>query len=192
MTMTDLPEIEITSAAALWDWLDTYHAASGSVWLVTRKKTAGDGYVSRDEVLDALIAFGWTDGRRKTHADPARTMQLVSPRKQQVWAQTYRLRAARLIEEGRMRPAGQAAIDAAIASGRWTAWQDVDALDVPPVLQTALDARPGAADWFAAAAPSYRRNVLRFLRSARRAETQARRAARIADHAARGEKLPQY
>lgn len=126
------------------------------------------------------------------HTDPARTMQLIAPRKQGIWAQTYKDRAARLIAEGRMRPAGLAAMDAAKAVGLCEEWSDVDALEVPADLTDALAARPQAAAWFANAAPSYRRNALRYLRGAKRPETRAKRAALIADHAARGEKVPQY
>lgn len=187
-----IDHLEIDSATALWDWLEAHHASGQSRWLVTWKKAPGAPYVGREAVLDALIAYGCTDGRRMKHPDPARTMQLIAPRKQGIWAQTYKDRAARLIAEGRMRPLGQAAIEAAKAAGQWEEWSDVDALEVPPDLSDALSAHPGAAEWFASSAPSYRRNVLRYLRNAKRPETRGKRVQQIADHAAKGQKVPQY
>lgn len=184
--------LEIESAEALWTWLEAHHATPDGIWLVTWKKAAGAAYVSREAVLDALVAYGWIDGRRLKHPDPLRTMQRVAPRAQPVWAERYRTRAERLIAEGRMKPPGLAAIEAAKTAGTWQAWQDVDDLAVPEDLQAALAGRPGAAGWFDASAPSYRRNVLRFLRAAKRPQTRAKRCALIADHAARGEKVPQY
>lgn len=184
--------IEIDSAEALWTWLKHNHARAQGIWLVTWKKAPGAPYVSRDAVLDALIAYGWIDGRRMKHEDPARTMQLIAPRQQQVWAQTYKDRAARLCDQGLMRPPGQAAIDAAQAAGLWDAWSDVDALEIPTDLEKALAAHPGAAAWFAVSAQSYRRNVLRYLRSAKRPETRSKRAQQIADYAAKRQKVPQY
>ncbi|MDJ0821523.1 MAG: YdeI/OmpD-associated family protein [Paracoccaceae bacterium] len=186
-----IEQVEVTSAQALEDWLARNHAQDSGVWLVTYKKHAGDKYLSRDAVLDVLIAWGWIDGRRKK-LDDDRTMQLITPRQQQVWANSYRDRAARLEAEGRMQPPGQAAIASAKAAGLWEAWQDVDELEVPEVLEQALAVRPGAADWFAKAAPSYQRNVLRYLRSAKRDNTRAKRAGQIADHAALGRKLQNY
>ncbi len=180
----EIEQVELTSAEALHSWLARHHGRGTGIWLVTYKKHVGHKYLSRDAVLDALIAWGWIDGRRKK-LDDDRTMQLIAPRQQQVWAASYRERAARLEAEGRLLPPGQAAIAASKAANLWQAWQDVDDLQVPDDLQTALSARPGAAQWFAAAAPSYRRNVLRHLRS-------AKRAAQIADHAAQGRKLPHY
>ena len=182
--------IEISTPEALWDWLSKHHAHADSVWLVTFKKSVPDKYVDRSAVLDALIAYGWVDGRRMK-LDDTRTMQLISPRKQQVWAKSYKDRASQLERDGRMKPPGQAAINAAKASGRWDRSKKVDALHVPDELRDALEAR-FASTWFDAAAPSYRRNVLRWYAAAKKPETKAKRAAIIADHASRGEKVPQY
>ncbi|MFN4099185.1 MAG: YdeI/OmpD-associated family protein, partial [Pararhodobacter sp.] len=96
-------QIEVHSEAALWDWLAAHHGQPDSVWLVTWKAAHRDLFVSREAVLDALIAYGWIDGRRMK-LDDSRTMQLISPRRQQAWAQSYKARAARLEAEGRMKP----------------------------------------------------------------------------------------
>lgn len=180
-------QVEVRSAEELRNWLAAHHAQAESVWLVTWKKAPGAPYVSIAQVLDELIAFGWIDGLRRK-LDEARTMQLISPRRQQAWAQTYKDRAARLETEGRMHPAGLAAIAAAKAAGRWDETAAVDALEVPDDLAAALGDH---GDTFDALAPSYRRNVLRWLHGAKRPETRAARIARILDSVARGEKLPQ-
>jgi len=183
-------QVEVRTSAELRDWLLAHHAQPDSVWLVTWKKRPGAPYVSVAAVLDELIAFGWIDGLRRK-IDDARTMQLISRRKQQAWAQTYKNRAARLSVEGRMHPAGRAAIDEAKQAGRWDEMAAVNALCVPDDLMAALHDRPAAADFFDAAAPSYRRNVLRWLHMAKRTETRAARIAKIVDSAAKSEKLPQ-
>ncbi len=190
MTLPDLPQVEMTSEAELWAWMAQNHDA-GSHLLVTWKAAARDKYLNRDQVLDALVAHGWIDGRRWTHDDPARTIQLIGPRKTAVWADTYKRRAARLIAEGRMAQPGQTAYEAARKSERWEESDPVDALVVPEDLSAALQSAR-ADSWFDAAAPSYRRNVLRFLAQAKRSETRAKRIALITDHAVRGEKVPQY
>jgi len=55
----------------------------------------------------------------------------------------------------------------------------------------ALAADPDAHRFFEAAAPSYRRNVLRWLHLAKRAETRQERIAKILSFSSRQEKLPQ-
>lgn len=182
--------VEIETPAALWDWLDVHHAQDESVWLVTFKAADRARYVSREEVLDALIAHGWIDGRRMA-LDAARTMQLISKRRTHEWTASYRARAGRLMAEGRIRPPGARAVAAARRSGQWMAHPDVDALEIPPDLAAVLAARPGAAAWFEAAAPSYRRNVLRWIAKAKRPETRARRLDATAAASAEGVKVPQ-
>lgn len=183
-------QVEVRSAAELRAWLTDHHAQAESVWLVTWKKAPGAPYLSVDEVLDELIAFGWIDGLRRKR-DDGRTMQLISPRRQQAWAMTYKQRAERLEAEGRMHPAGRAAIASAQAAGRWDETAEVDALVIPPDLAAALSAVATAERFFQRAAPSYRRNVLRWLHGAKRAETRAGRIARIVELSAEGRKIPQ-
>ena len=192
MTMDpdSLEKVEITSADALWDWLDVHHAQDAGVWLVTWKASRRDRYVSRDEVLDALIAYGWIDGRRMK-LDEARTMQLISPRRQQAWAQSYKDRAARLDAAGRMKAPGRAMVEKGKESGLWNAMAAVDALEEPADLIEELTAR-GAAPWWGEAAPSYRRNVLRWIARAKQAKTRARRIATVVDYAVQAKKVPNY
>ena len=182
--------VEIASEQALWDWLATNHAQEESVWLVTWKVQHADRYASRAAVLDALIAHGWIDGRRRK-LDEARTMQLISPRKQQAWAQSYKERAARLEAEGRMHAAGRASVAVGKASGKWNDTDPVDALIDPVDLINALEQRH-ARDWWQTAAPSYRRNMLRWIAAAKQPATREKRIITAAEHAAKGQKVPQY
>ncbi|NRB34930.1 MAG: YdeI/OmpD-associated family protein [Rhodobacteraceae bacterium] len=182
--------LDIADAQGLWDWLGDNHAQAASIWLVTFKKAVPDKYVSRDEVLDALVAHGWVDGRRMV-VDDLRTKQLIAPRKQPGWAESYCRRAERLEAEGRMHPSGQAAVVRAKAGGQWRATPQVDALVIPPDLAEALKAHAPADVIFPDMAPSYRRNVLRWLSRAKKPETRARRAAQIAQLAAEKRKVPQ-
>jgi uncharacterized protein YdeI (YjbR/CyaY-like superfamily) len=190
MDFDKFERVEIQTAEALWDWLSAHHGQEQSFWLVTYKAAEPDKYVAREAVLDALIAFGWIDGRR-LKLDDSRTMQLISPRKQQVWAQTYKDRAAQLIAQRKMQPSGQAALAAAQGSALWQASAPIDALIDPDDLTDAL-AQQGALAWWQGAAPSYRRNILRWLAGAKRSETRLGRIAIVVAHAARGEKVPNY
>lgn len=133
-------QVEVQTEAGLWAWLADHHAQEDSVWLVTWKAQHRDRYVSREAVLDALIAHGWIDGHR-LKLDDDRTMQLIAPHKQQ--AQSYKTRAVRLEDKGRMRPAGCAAVKRGRASGLWHASDPVDALVDPDDLLAALEQAGG-------------------------------------------------
>ena len=188
--LDDRERVEVSSSIQLWDWLLTAHTQHESVWLVTWKAANRDKYVSRDEVLDALIAFGWIDGRRMK-LDEERTMQLIAPRQEQAWAKSYIQRAERLESEGRMQESGRAAIQQAKASGRYDSMVEVDDLIEPEALMSALRAGK-ATTWWNNAAPSYRRNILRWIAKAKRDSTKEKRIANVVEHCIRGEKVPNY
>lgn len=183
-------KIEVGCVEELDAWLEENHGRDDSVWLITHKKHVTGRYIAMPQVLDALMRHGWVDGiRRKLDAD--RSMQLIGKRRQQVWAKTYKDRVARLTQEGLMRPWGLAAVERAQQECTWNAMADVDALVVPDDLRAALDLTRSAAPMLDACPPSYRRNVLRWLASARTPETRTKRIAAITDACASGQRLPQ-
>lgn len=180
-----MDDIEITNITALWSWLDQNYGQRESVRLITWKAAHPTKYVSRQDVLDALIAYGWIDGRRFV-VDANRTGQLIAPRQQQAWAQSYKVRAEKLRSEGRMHSAGEACVAAGKASGLWDFFADVDALILPDDLAKVVE-RPR----WDALAPSYRRNVLRWIKMAKTETTRSKRIAAAADATAAGRKIPQ-
>ena len=151
-------KVEVSSLDELRAWLTAHHAQHESVWLVRFKKTVPQKFIDRLDLLDELLCFGWVDGLARK-LDHERTMQLISPRKQQAWAKSYKDRAARLIAEGRMKAPGLEAIKRSEKLGLWHATAQIDALVVPKDLMSVLKTDRSAADNFHDAAPSYRRNL---------------------------------
>ncbi|MEM8593113.1 MAG: YdeI/OmpD-associated family protein [Pseudomonadota bacterium] len=191
MTKTEnFTRVEVASEEELWDWLAAHHAQEASVWLVTWKKPSPK-YLSTGQVLDALVAHGWIDGIRRKHEDADLTMQLIAPRKMQAWAQSYKDRALKLREEGRMQMAGEAEIEASLQNGMWDFYADVDALIQPEDLNDALDQHPPARAYFEESSRSYRRNVLRWIKLAKTEATRAKRIAAAATASQKQERLPQ-
>ncbi|MEO0553203.1 MAG: YdeI/OmpD-associated family protein [Bacteroidota bacterium] len=182
-------KVEITSKSELRNWMEQHYAQENSVWLVTYKKNKPDKYVSVSEVLDELISFGWIDGIRRK-LDDKRTMQLISPRKTQHWARTYKDRADKLMKDGQMHEAGLRAIEASKKNGLWNFMDDVDQLIVPQDLHQALSKYPGATSFFEATNASSKRFVLRWIKLAKTETTRAKRIGQTALLAAKGKKVP--
>lgn len=157
------------------------------VRLKLRKKSSSAPGITWQEALDVALCYGWIDGQTARFDDDY-TLQAFTPRRaNSPWSQVNREHVARLIAEGRMRPAGLAEVDRAKADGRWdAAYRQKDA--VPPAdLQAALDAHPEASTFFFALSAVDRFRTYFRLASIK---TPAVRAARIADvvaKAARGE-----
>ena len=90
-----------------------------------------------------------------------------------------------------MQESGRAAIQQAKASGRYDSMAEVDDLIEPEALMSALRAGK-ATTWWNNAAPSYRRNILRWIAKAKRDSTKEKRIANVVEHCIRGEKIPNY
>ncbi|MEL6659132.1 MAG: YdeI/OmpD-associated family protein [Bacteroidota bacterium] len=182
-------KVEVSSSEELREWLVANHQQEESVWLVTYKKQTPAKYISTSEVLDELLCFGWIDGiRRKLDAE--RTMQLIGPRRMQHWAKSYKDRAARLIEEGKMEPAGFQSIERSKENGLWNFMDDVDALIKPADLVAALDKLPPARECFDAFPPSVQRFTLRWIKLAKTDKTRTKRIEKTARLAQINERIP--
>jgi len=105
------------------------------------------------------------------------------------WSKVNREHVARLIEEGRMRPEGQAEIDRAKADGRWDAAYRQKGGEVPADLQAALDASPAASEAFSASSSKNRFAMAFRLSTLKRAETRERRIQEYIALLERGETL---
>ncbi|WP_378173237.1 YdeI family protein [Aquimarina sp. SS2-1] len=182
-------KIEITSQKDLRTWLMKNHAQHKSVWLVTYKKSEPDKYLSRWDVLDELICFGWIDGIRRK-LDDQKTMQLISRRKIEHWAKTYKERAAKLIEKGKMHESGLKAIEVSKSNGLWNFMDDVDNLIIPKDLSKKLSKLDGAEDFFNSINPSSKRFVLRWIKLAKTEKTRKNRIKKITELSSEGKKLP--
>ena len=181
--------LEITSLQELRSWLLKNNQQQKSIWLVTYKKSEGDKYVSRWDVLDELICFGWIDGIRRK-LDDIKTMQLISPRKVQHWAKTYKERAAKLIEEDKMHIAGLNSISASKRSGLWNFMVDVVNLIIPKDLEKKLQEFENAFAFFNSVNDSSKRFVLRWIKLAKTDKTRQSRIIKIAQLSSAGKKLP--
>ena len=145
------------------------------VWLVTWRPRSGRGSLDYEAAVEEALCFGWIDstGHR---LDDDRGEQYFAPRKtRSPWAATNKARVERLIRDGRMAPAGLAAIAQAKANGSWEVLDSVERLEVPDDLAAALEAHPPAAANFAAFPPSARKMQLAWVAFAQRPDTRATR-----------------
>ena len=187
--LANYDRIQVRSIQELHHWLLDNHTSDESWWLVTYKKSVIDKYVDRWDVLDELICFGWIDGVRKK-LDEQRTMQLISKRKVQHWAKSYKERAALLTKEGRMQASGLKSVEEGKTNGLWHFMDDVDNLIIPADLELSLKSAEGAFEFFNQINDSSKRNSLRWLKLAKTEKTRQKRLLELTRLSAQGEKLP--
>ena len=158
------------------------------VRLKLRKRTSSAPGLTYDEALDVALCHGWIDGQ-VARFDDDYVLQAFTPRRRNSpWSKRNVGHVARLLEEGRMRPGGQAEIDRAKADGRWDAAYQVKDAPVPPDLTAALEANPKAAEFFAALNAQNRWAIIFRLSQLKRAESRERNIVKYVGMLERGEK----
>ena len=156
-------------------WLAVNTDREEGLWIVYRKKSSSLQGPVYDDLVEESLCFGWIDSQSR-RVDADRMIQWFSPRRKGgLWSATNKRRIQRLVEDGLMTDAGQAAIDAAKADGSWSQADEVDALVVPTDLQAALDADPRASAAYQALSNSAKRQYLWWIHSAKRPATRANR-----------------
>ncbi|OGO53953.1 MAG: hypothetical protein A2V85_00135 [Chloroflexi bacterium RBG_16_72_14] len=186
--LDDAPHVHADDRATWRAWLEANHATASGAWLVTWRPRSGRQGLDYEAAIEEALCVGWVDSTGG-RVDDERGKLYFAPRKpRSVWAATNKARVERLIAEGRMAPAGLAAIERAKANGSWEILDSVERMEVPDDLAAALDAHPPATANFAAFPPSARKMLLGWLVQARRPDTRARRIEEIAEAAARNQR----
>lgn len=187
----ELPELLLPDAPAWRRWLEDNHAGSPGAWVVLAKKgTTQPTSLTYDQALVEATCYGWIDGQLGRR-DEATYRQRFTPRRpRSAWSANNVALAGRLMADGRMRPAGLAAVEGAKADGRWEAAYSGSAdIDVPADLAEALAADPGAHTAFERLNRANRYAVLYRVSTATSPQTRARRVDRFVSMLSRGEAI---
>jgi uncharacterized protein YdeI (YjbR/CyaY-like superfamily) len=186
---TELPELLVPDAAAWRAWLGDNHAAPTGVWLVLAKKGVNEPTsLTYVQALDEALCHGWIDGQVRRGDERTFRQRFTPRRKRSEWSQRNVAHIARLEAEGRMHPAGLAAVESAKADGRWKdAYAGPASIEVPADLAAALAAEPRAQAMFELLSSQNRYAVLYRITKAKRSDTRARNIARFVAMLARGE-----
>jgi uncharacterized protein YdeI (YjbR/CyaY-like superfamily) len=184
------PVLSFPSGDAFERWLEENHDTAPGAWLRIAKKDAPDPTLSYADGVDAALSFGWIDGQ-KDRLDEHYWLQRFTRRTSRSrWSKINREKAERLIETGRMRPEGLAAVEQAKADGRWdAAYAGSRTATIPADLQHRLDEDERAAAAFGALDARNRYAIIWRVNDAKRPETRARRIAKYIEMLRRGERI---
>lgn len=171
-----LPIVQFAEPQAWSDWLAQHHQSERGVWIQMAKKASGIPSVNHEQALEEALCYGWIDGQRRSY-DERYFLQKFTPRRpKSTWSKVNRDKVQRLIEQGRMQPAGLAEIEAAQRDGRWdAAYDSVSQAVVPEDLQAVLDEDEAAKRFFESLDSRNRYAILFRLQTAKKPETRQRR-----------------
>ncbi|MEU6023270.1 YdeI family protein [Micromonospora sp. NPDC048871] len=159
-------------------WLTQWHETADEVWVLFPKKGVEVPSITRSETLDVALCFGWIDGKAMSGNAPQGwwSQRFTPRRKRSTWSKVNRVRVAKLIAAGRMRPAGLRQVELAKADGRWEAAYDSPSrAEVSPEFAAALAASPAATAAWEKLGSGRRYVMIVTLQKLKRPETRQRR-----------------
>jgi uncharacterized protein YdeI (YjbR/CyaY-like superfamily) len=158
-------------------WLEQHHQDESEVWLIYYKAHTGQPSIPYEDSVEEALCFGWIDSIIQK-LDEERYARKFTPRTNTAnWSPSNQRRIQKLVREGRMTEAGLAKIEDLETFLSETPRPRPKELAVPPYIEQVLKEHPLAWENFCRMAPSYRRNYIGWISSARRQETIDRRLA---------------
>ncbi|MBM7460971.1 YdeI family protein [Rhodococcus coprophilus] len=122
----------VANSAEEWrEWLDTHGRSETEVWLIIAHQDSGRQSLRYNEAVEHALCYGWIDGLHRKHDAHSSRLRFTPRRPKSTWSAPNRERADRMVAQGMMTEAGQAAIDLAKKLGTWQAARD-EAPAVPP------------------------------------------------------------
>ena len=187
---SDLPVLTFADQAAFEAWLEAEHERAPGAYVKLAKKGAPVPTLTQPQLVESLLCFGWIDGRGNRLDDRFHLQRITPRRAKSVWSQKNVDRVVALIEAGRMRPGGLAAVEAAKADGRWErAYAGSATITVPDDLVAALAAEPAAQREFEVLDGANRYAVLWRVHTAGTPATRAKRIATLVQMLAEGGRI---
>jgi len=184
-------EVIAFASAKQWElWLAKNHAQAEGVWIRFFKKGANVASVSYDEALIVALCYGWIDGQIKGQDERCYIHKFTPRRAKSIWSRRNCELVERLIAEGKMKPAGLKAIEAAKADGRWErAYDSPGKMTLPDDFLKAVSKNKKAAKFLAGLNRANLYAIAWRLQTAKKPETRAKRMKAIIEMLAKGKKF---
>jgi uncharacterized protein YdeI (YjbR/CyaY-like superfamily) len=183
--------IRLFATQTAWaKWLEKNHRTSRGLWLRLAKKESGLQSVTHSEALEVALCYGWIDGQKRGESEQAWLQRFLPRSAKSIWSKINRDKAVALIANGRIKVAGLKAVEAAKKAGRWEAAYDPPkGAQVPEDFQAALNASPGAREFFENLDGANRYAVLFRIQTVKRADTRARKIREFVEMLERNETI---
>jgi uncharacterized protein YdeI (YjbR/CyaY-like superfamily) len=187
----DLPVLTVPDVAGWARWLQDQGEQSDGVWLVLAKKgISKPTNLTYDDALAEAICHGWVDGQLASGNEKTFLRRFTPRKPKSRWSKRNVAIATKMIDQGRMRSSGLAAISRAQTNGSWDgAYESQANMEVPPDLASALAAAPEAKAMFGSLSGANRYSILYRIATAKRSDTRQRRIEQFVAMLARGETI---
>jgi uncharacterized protein YdeI (YjbR/CyaY-like superfamily) len=188
--LNTIPTIEFKTAEAFETWLEKNHDNSNGFWLKIFKKDSGIKTISYAEALDVALCYGWIDGQKQAFDEQAWLQKFCPRTPKSIWSKINIGHVERLINEGRMKPAGLKAVEKAKTNGNWEkAYDSSSTMTIPDDFLKELSKNKAAEAFFMGLNKSNLFFIGFRLQTAKKQETRDKRMKEIIEMLAKGEKF---
>lgn len=172
------------------NWLAINARTASELIVGFHKVNSGRPSMSWSESVDEALCFGWIDGVRKRIDDESYQIRFTPRKPTSIWSAVNIAKIAALQAEGRMTAAGMTAFDfrkdakSAIYSHEQPVTAELSA-------QELIEFKKEKAAWqfFEKTPPSYKKRILHWIATAKKAETRASRFATLLSACVEGKRL---
>lgn len=170
------------------DWLEEHHAKASEVWLGYFKKSTGRASLTWSTSVDVALCFGWIDGIRKTIDNESYKIRFTKRKVTSVWSAVNVKKVKELIQVGKMRPEGMDLFNKRSDAEGYSSEQRN--MPLAKEYEEQLKANQAAWLFFTQLAPSYKRDSIWWVMSAKKEETRIRRLGILITSSKEGLKIP--
>lgn len=182
--------IFFTTPKAFRAWLKANASTATELLVGFHKVDSGNPSMTWSESVDEALCFGWIDGVRRRIDDETYSIRFTPRKPTSIWSNINIAKYKKLEAEGRMTTAGAIAFthrkDA--KSGIY-AFEQAGTAELTAAELRMFKREKVAWKFFEATPPGYKKVILHWVTTAKRAETRAARLTKLVEACAAGERL---
>lgn len=165
--------IFFTDHDEFYAWLEHHHTTNDALWVGYFRKSTKRASLTWSQSVDAALCFGWIDGVRKTIDDERYKIRFTPRKSASIWSAINVQKVQNLISLGKMKPAGLHLYHNRSDTVGYTS-NDRN-IPLSAAYEAQIKANPAAWEFLQNLAPSYKRDSIWWVMSAKREDTQLRR-----------------
>lgn len=172
-------------------WLKENHKTETEIWVGYYKKATGKPSITWPESVDQALCFGWIDGIRKRIDEEAYQVRFTPRKPNSHWSHVNIRRIEELKKTKRVTQAGLAAYAKRDPENTGKAFFEQKKVELSPDYKKRLKSNKKAWDFFTKKlAPSYQKQSIHWVMSAKRKETCEKRLMILIDCSSKKQKIP--
>lgn len=169
-------------------WLAAHHADASELWVGYYKKSTERASLTWSSSVDAALCYGWIDGIRKTIDKESYKIRFTPRKINSVWSAVNVQKVKNLIQLDKMKPEGIDIFNRRIDTQGYSSEQRN--VQVAEEYEEQIKANEPAWRFFTQLAPSYKRDSIWWVMSAKKKETQIKRLCVLIASSESGLKIP--